>query len=169
MITQHSIFFLKLLLSWSKCLTLPYTILRFFLQSLKKSVMNLEKAEAFSVATRGPMKSLSFPLSSVPSPFSLAFRLLCLCVYSPWSLINSSSTSALYHTALCWLEESSWWEGRKSRLPALCFPAHLSGATLGLLCPRGSLHRSSLRAVLTEPSWSLQPSETFSSPALTRL
>lgn len=51
-------------------MTLPYAILEFFLHNLKKSIMHLERTEAFSVARRGPGRFLLEKDNHLPFPFS---------------------------------------------------------------------------------------------------
>lgn len=176
MITQHSIWFLLLLLFWCKCLTLPYAILKLFLHNLKRSIMHLEKTAAFSVSRRRSESFLSEKVNHFLYPFSFPTCLPSLFGFQAplsvhWSPIHSFPTCTLCHTALSFslLEESPCWKGRKTRLPALCFPACLPGALLSLFCPGGSLSRSSSRAMITELSWLLQLSETLSNQTLTRI
>lgn len=127
-------------------MTLPYAILELFLHNLKKSIMNLEKTAAFSVARRGPGRFLSFPLlfphfllSVFQTPLSVPLLSL-----KPHKLLSHQHTvphcfSLLFTGGIC-------WEGRKTKLPVFCFPAHLPGALLILSCSGVCPTRSSSRA-----------------------
>lgn len=120
MITQYSICFLILLLSWSKYLTLSPATLELFLHNLKQS--KLEKTAAFSAARTGPEGFLIFSLSPLPYPLSLAFGFLCAFVLTQ-SPVNSSPTRTMCCTVLpfpCWRNLHTG-KGRKNRFQPSAF------------------------------------------------
>lgn len=120
MITQYSICFLILLLSWSKCLNSCPATLELFL-NLKKS--KFKKTAAFSAARIVVESFLTFPLLFLHF-LSLSLWLLDFSVHlshqEPCKLL-SHQHSVLHFPSFSLVEESPAGKGRKTRFQPSAF------------------------------------------------
>lgn len=152
-------------------MTLPYAILELFLHNLKESITNFKKTAAFSVARKGPGRFLSFPCFFPyfpPLSLWLSDSSVCLFTPEPHKLLSHQHTVPHCSLSPCWRKLHAGKTATPGIQPSAFLPVCLEHYSASP-APEGAHPGLFSRAMLTVPSWSLQPSQTFSSQALARL